>query len=76
MFRNSSATTGYARTQADADRFNNSSNKPSALVFVKTKIKEVDKMIQVIEGKIKQYKPTQNRHIKKWLNSKWISSTR
>jgi surface protein len=34
MFYNSSATTGYARTQADADRFNNSSNKPSALVFV------------------------------------------
>lgn len=34
MFYNSSATTGYARTQADADRFNNSSNKPSTLVFV------------------------------------------
>jgi surface protein len=34
MFLNSSATTGYARTQADADRFNNSSGKPSALVFV------------------------------------------
>jgi surface protein len=34
MFRDSSATTGYARTQADADRFNNSSGKPSALVFV------------------------------------------
>jgi surface protein len=34
MFRNSSATIGYARTQADADRFNNSSGKPSALVFV------------------------------------------
>jgi surface protein len=34
MFRGSSATTGYARTQEDADRFNNSSNKPSALVFV------------------------------------------
>ena len=34
MFRESSATTGYARTQADADRFNNSSNKPSALIFV------------------------------------------
>ena len=33
MFRNSSATTGYARTQADADRFNASSNKPAALVF-------------------------------------------
>ena len=34
MFQNSSATTGYARTLADADRFNNSSGKPSALVFV------------------------------------------
>jgi len=34
MFYNSRATTGYARTQADADRFNNSSSKPSALVFV------------------------------------------
>ena len=34
MFYDSSATTGYARTQADADRFNNSSSKPSALVFV------------------------------------------
>jgi surface protein len=34
MFQNSQATTGYARTQADADRFNNSSGKPSALVFV------------------------------------------
>ena len=34
MFENSQATTGYARTQADADRFNNSSDKPSALVFV------------------------------------------
>ncbi|HZJ99220.1 MAG TPA: BspA family leucine-rich repeat surface protein [Tissierellaceae bacterium] len=34
MFRDSSATTGYARTQTDADRFNNSSYKPSALVFV------------------------------------------
>ena len=34
MFYSASATTGYARTQADADRFNNSSNKPSALVFV------------------------------------------
>ncbi len=34
MFYRSSATTGYARTQADADRFNNSSGKPSALVFV------------------------------------------
>ncbi len=34
MFRGSSATTGYARTQADANRFNNSRDKPSALVFV------------------------------------------
>jgi len=34
MFFGSSATTGYARTQGDADRFNNSSGKPSALVFV------------------------------------------
>ena len=34
MFYGCSATTGYARTQADADRFNNSSGKPSALVFV------------------------------------------
>ena len=34
MFRNSSATTGYARTQADADKFNASSNKPAGLNFV------------------------------------------
>ena len=34
MFRNARATIGYARTQADADRFNASSNKPSGLVFV------------------------------------------
>ena len=34
MFRYSSATTGYARTQADADRFNASSNKPAGLTFV------------------------------------------
>ena len=34
MFFGSAATTGYARTQADADRFNSSGNKPSALVFV------------------------------------------
>ena len=33
MFINCSATTGYARTQADADRFNSSSNKPAGLVF-------------------------------------------
>ena len=34
MFYYSKATTGYARTQADADKFNNSSNKPSSLTFV------------------------------------------
>ena len=34
MFSRSSATTGYARTQADADKFNSSSNKPSTLTFV------------------------------------------
>jgi surface protein len=34
MFNSSSATTGYARTQADADRFNNSSGKPARLNFV------------------------------------------
>ena len=34
MFRNSNATTGYARTQADADKFNASSNKPRGLNFV------------------------------------------
>ncbi len=34
MFEGSAATTGYARTQADADRFNNVAYKPSALVFV------------------------------------------
>ena len=34
MFRDSNATTGYARTQADANKFNASSNKPSTLVFV------------------------------------------
>ena len=34
MFMLSAATTGYARTQADADKFNNSSNKPSSLTFV------------------------------------------
>ena len=33
MFSSSKATTGYARTQADADRFNASSNKPSGLTF-------------------------------------------
>ena len=34
MFFGSQATTGYARTQADADKFNSSSRKPSGLVFV------------------------------------------
>lgn len=34
MFFNSQATTGYARTQADADKFNASSNKPAGLTFV------------------------------------------
>ena len=34
MFWGSRATTGYARTQADADKFNSSSNKPAGLVFV------------------------------------------
>ena len=33
MFIESQATTGYARTQTDADNFNNSSNKPAALIF-------------------------------------------
>ncbi len=34
MFYNCDATTGYARTQTDADKFNSSSNKPSTLNFV------------------------------------------
>lgn len=34
MFGDCSATTGYARTQADADKLNASSNKPAGLVFV------------------------------------------
>jgi surface protein len=34
MFQDSGATTGYARTQADADRFNASSYKPAGLNFV------------------------------------------
>ena len=34
MFLGSKATTGYARTQEDADRFNASSSKPSGLTFV------------------------------------------
>ncbi len=34
MFIGCKATTGYARTQADADKFNASSGKPSGLTFV------------------------------------------
>ena len=34
MFDNSKATTGYARTQADADKFNASSGKPTNLNFI------------------------------------------
>ena len=34
MFGGCKATTGYARTQADADKFNASSNKPSTLNFI------------------------------------------
>ena len=34
MFMSSQATTGYARTQADADKFNNTNNKPETLNFV------------------------------------------
>ena len=33
MFSSSQATTGYAQTQDDADKFNESSNKPEALNF-------------------------------------------
>ena len=34
MFYDSSATTGYARTQADADRLNASDYKPEELIFI------------------------------------------
>ena len=34
MFYHVTTTTGYAKTQADADRFNSSSNKPTTLTFV------------------------------------------
>ena len=34
MFQISRATTGYAKTQDDADRFNASSRKPATLTFV------------------------------------------
>ncbi len=33
MFKNSKATTSYSGIQADADKFNVSSNKPSTLTF-------------------------------------------
>ncbi len=34
MFTDSAATNGYARTQADADKFNASSGKPAGLTFI------------------------------------------
>ena len=34
MFYYSVATTGYARTQTDADKFNSTSHKPSGLNFI------------------------------------------
>ena len=34
MFQGSKATTGYARTEQDANRFNASSNKPDTLTFI------------------------------------------
>lgn len=34
MFENATATTGYAKTQADADKLNNPHNKPSGLIFI------------------------------------------
>lgn len=34
MFSSTQVTIGYARTQADADKFNSSSNKPTGLTFV------------------------------------------
>ncbi len=34
MFKGSKATTGYARTQTDADKFNSLGGKPSTLTFV------------------------------------------
>ena len=55
MFYNSPATTGYARTQADANKFNNSSGKPSALIFVVKQEGDKMKLVQVINGKIAQY---------------------
>ena len=34
MFQGSQATIGYARTQADADKFNSTESKPAVLTFV------------------------------------------
>ena len=34
MFRNATTTAGYARTQADADKFNSTDYKPAVLTFV------------------------------------------
>lgn len=34
MFRSSNSTIGYAKTQADADKFNSSSSKPAGLNFI------------------------------------------
>ena len=34
MFLNTTATTGYAKTQADADRLNATVGKPTTLTFV------------------------------------------
>jgi hypothetical protein len=34
MFNRCGATKGYAKTQADADKLNSSSQKPSELIFV------------------------------------------
>ena len=42
MFGDCSATTGYARTQADADKLNASSNKPAGLVFVSKVISYIE----------------------------------
>lgn len=38
MFANTSATIGYARTQADADKFNASEGKPSGLTFISVEV--------------------------------------
>ena len=34
MFEDSNASTGYARTQNDADKFNSSTDKPAGLIFI------------------------------------------